>query len=109
MRKLLILSLSCAGVLLMSSIGLAAEAAGAEAYKDPALSLIYAGAVVGMGLAALGCGIGMGSGLRGACEASARNPEVSGKIMTTLLLGFAFIESLAIYTLVIAMILLFVI
>lgn len=108
MRKLLILSLSFAGVLLMSSIGMAAEA-GAVAYKDPALSLIYAGAVVGMGLAALGCGIGMGSGLKGACEASARNPEVSGKIMTTLLLGFAFIESLAIYTLVIAMILLFVI
>lgn len=107
MRKLLILSLSFAGVLLMSSIGMAAEAG--AAYKDPALSLIYAGAVVGMGLAALGCGIGMGSGLKGACEASARNPEVSGKIMTTLLLGFAFIESLAIYTLVIAMILLFVI
>jgi F-type H+-transporting ATPase subunit c len=103
--------LSMAAVLITSSIALAAEEAGAVkvALDSAALGIVYAGAAVGMGLAALGCGIGQGIGLRGACEATARNPETSGKIMVTMLLGFAFIESLAIYALVINLILLFVI
>ena len=66
------------------------------------------GSAVGMGLAALGCGIGMGFGLKGACEGTARNPDVSGKITVTMLIGLALIESLAIYTLVVVLILLFV-
>ncbi|KAF0180315.1 MAG: F-type H+-transporting ATPase subunit c [Nitrospirae bacterium] len=62
------------------------------------------GCAVGIGLAALGCGIGMGHGLRGATEGTARNPGVSGKIMTTLIIGLAMIESLAIYALVVVLI-----
>ena len=49
----------------------------------------------------------MGLGLRGACDGVARNPEVSGKITGTMILAFAFIESLAIYALVISFILLY--
>ena len=49
----------------------------------------------------------MGLGLKGACEGVARNPEVSGKITGTMILAFAFIESLAIYALVISFILLY--
>lgn len=71
-------------------------------------SLSALGSGVGIGLAALGTGIGMGHGLRGACEGTARNPDVSGKIMVTLLIGLAMIESLAIYALVIDLILIFV-
>ena len=52
-------------------------------------------------------GIGMGLGLKGACEGVARNPDVSGKITGTMILAFAFIESLAIYALVISFILLY--
>jgi F-type H+-transporting ATPase subunit c len=63
------------------------------------------GAAIGIGLAALGTGIGMGSGLGGACNGVARNPGVSGKIMTTLIVGLAMIESLAIYALVVVLIL----
>jgi F-type H+-transporting ATPase subunit c len=37
----------------------------------------------------------------------ARNPGMAGKLMTTMLLGLAMMESLAIYALVIALILLF--
>lgn len=64
------------------------------------------GSAVGMGLAALGCGIGQGIGVKGACEGMARNPEIGGKLTTTLILGLAFIESLAIYALVVNLILL---
>jgi len=62
---------------------------------------------IGMGIAAIGTGIGQGSGVRGACEGVSRNPEASGKILTALILGLAMIESLAIYALVIELILLY--
>ena len=64
-------------------------------------------AALGIGIAAFGCGIGMGLGLKGACEGIARNPDVSGKVTGTMILAFAFIESLAIYALVVSFILLF--
>lgn len=57
------------------------------------------GCTVGMGLAALGTGVGMGHGIGGACEGVARNPGVMPKILTTLIIGLAMIESLAIYAL----------
>jgi len=45
--------------------------------------------------------------LRAAVEGIARNPEASGKVTVTLLIGLAMIESLCIYTLVIALILIY--
>ncbi len=62
---------------------------------------------LGVGLAALGCGIGMGHATRGACEGIARNPELAGKLTVTMILGIALIESLTIYALVVALILLY--
>ncbi len=79
----------------------------AEAMSDAKLNY-YAwatlGCAIGIGLAALGTGVGMGHGIRGATEGTARNPGVSGKIMTTLIIGLAMIESLAIYALVVILI-----
>jgi F-type H+-transporting ATPase subunit c len=49
----------------------------------------------------------MGMGIGRAVEGIARNPEASGKIMTTMIVGLALIESLAIYTLVVVLILLY--
>ena len=66
-----------------------------------AVGLTCLATALGMALAAAGCGIGQGLGLKGACEGTARNPEASGKIMVTLILGLAFVESLAIYALVV--------
>ena len=60
-----------------------------------------------MAIAAFGCGIGQGIGLRSAVEGIARNPESSGKVTVTLLIGLAMIESLAIYALVVALILIY--
>ncbi len=58
-------------------------------------------------LAALGCGIGQGIGLNAAVAGIARNPESSGKVTVTLLIGLAMIESLCIYALVISLILIY--
>jgi len=41
----------------------------------------------GIAIAAFGCGIGQGLGLRSAVEGIARNPESSGKVTVTLLIG----------------------
>ena len=64
-------------------------------------------AAVGMGLGSFGTGIGQGVAISKAVEGVARNPGASGKIMTVMLVGLAMIESLAIYCLVVAMIILF--
>lgn len=61
----------------------------------------------GMAFAAFGAAFGQGNAVRGAVEGIARNPGASGKILTTMLVGLAMIESLAIYMLVIALILLY--
>ena len=61
----------------------------------------------GVGIAAFGCGLGQGMGLKGAVEGIARNPEASGKITVTMLIGLAMIESLCIYALVVALIILY--
>lgn len=55
-----------------------------------------------LGLAAVGCGLGMGRAIHGAMDALARQPEAGGKILLYLTIGCAFIESLIIYVLVFA-------
>ena len=70
-----------------------------------AASVIGAGLAVG--LAAIGPGVGQGSAAAQAVEGIARQPEAEGKIRGTLLLSFAFMESLTIYGLVVSLLLLF--
>lgn len=56
-------------------------------------------------LPALGAGVAMGLAVKSAVESIARQPEASGKISSTLLIGLALVESVAIYSFVIALIL----
>ena len=51
--------------------------------------------VVGYGLAAIGPGIGVGLVAGNAVQAMARQPEAAGMIRTTMFLGIAFTEALA--------------
>lgn len=102
MRKVLLVVLNLTLLLGMASLAMAAEPLNSDS-----LGLTCLAAALGIGIAAFGCGLGMGIGLKGACEGVARNPEVSGKITGTMILAFAFIESLAIYALVISFILLY--
>lgn len=64
-------------------------------------------AALAVGLAAIGPGIGQGNAASKAAEGIARQPEAEGKIRGTLLLSLAFMESLTIYGLLIAIVLLF--
>ena len=60
---------------------------------------------IGAGIAVLvgiGAGIGIGIATGKAVEAIARQPEASGKIQTSLLLGAALAEATAIYGLIVA-------
>ena len=108
MRKLLtIISATMLALLAMAGVAFAADGE-PRVMESGAIGVTYLAAALGMGLAAFGCAIGQGLGLKAACEGTARNPEAGGKLMVTLILGLAFIESLAIYSLVVGMIILFV-
>jgi len=62
-----------------------------------------------MGLGAIGPGIGEGIAASKGLEAMGRNPAISNKIFTNMLVSMAICESTAIYALVLALIILFVI
>ncbi|MGB3331137.1 MAG: ATP synthase F0 subunit C [Thermomicrobiales bacterium] len=68
----------------------------------------YIGAAIAIGLGGLGPGLGIGMAVRGAVEAIGRNPEASGEIRTTMIIGAALAEAVAIYAFVIAIIIAFV-
>ncbi|MGB2757339.1 MAG: ATP synthase F0 subunit C [Acidimicrobiia bacterium] len=56
---------------------------------------------VGYGLAAIGPGIGIGTLVGQSVQAMARQPEMAGQVRTTMFLGIAFAEALALIGLVV--------
>ena len=54
-----------------------------------------------MALASAFCGLAQGKATAAACEGIARNPSAAGPIRTSMIIGLALIESLALYVLVI--------
>jgi len=91
MRKLQFVFMSLA----MLCLAVPAFADGGSA----ALDLAPIGVGLAMGLAAGLCGLGQGKAVASATEALARNPGTRAGIMTLLVLGLAFIESLTLFTL----------
>lgn len=63
---------------------------------------------LGMAFASGLCALGQGRAIAGAMEAMARQPSAAARIQVAMIIGLALIESLAIYTLVVVMILMFV-
>ncbi|PAF51563.1 F0F1 ATP synthase subunit C [Helicobacter sp. 13S00477-4] len=63
-----------------------------------------AGGVIGLGIAALGGAIGMGHAAAAAISGTARNPGIGGKLIGTMFIALALIEAQVIYTLVFAVI-----
>ena len=61
-----------------------------------------------MGIGAIGPAIGEGNAVGKALEGMARQPEATGTLRTNMILGCATTESTGIYSLVIALLLLFV-
>ena len=84
----------------MSVMLLAVPAFAQAAGEHPENQWIPLAAGLGMALAAAGCGIGQGKATASAAEALARNPGARPGIFTFLILGLAFIESLALFTFV---------
>jgi ATP synthase F0 subunit c len=73
--------------------------------------IILAAKFIGAGLAmigALGGGVGIGMSVQGALQGMARNPDAYGNLLTNMILGIAFSEAIAIYCLVVAFLMLFV-
>lgn len=95
---------------LVLGLGTMAFAAEDASVKAASLWVFFGIAIasgVSIGMAALGTGLGMGNAINAALQGTARNPEAGGKIMTTMIIGLALIESLCIYALVICFILVF--
>jgi F-type H+-transporting ATPase subunit c len=76
-----------------------------EALKYFSTLVTVAGGAIAF--AAFGCGFAMSIGIKSALEGIARNPEASGKVTVSMLIGLALIESLVIYALVISLILIY--
>ncbi|MFO8241102.1 MAG: ATP synthase F0 subunit C [Dissulfuribacterales bacterium] len=97
-------------LMVLGFVGLALAADG-DVQKGGHMGFLMAASVLAAGLAvgiaASGCGVGMGHCAKGCLDATARNPELAGKFTVTMFIGLALIESLTIYALVIALIALY--
>ncbi len=67
----------------------------------------YASSVLALAIGVVGCALAQGNAITKALEGIARQPEAAGRIQPVLLVGLGFIESLTIYVLVVALILIF--
>jgi F-type H+-transporting ATPase subunit c len=56
---------------------------------------------IGVPLAALGGALGQGKAASSALESMARQPEMMGRLQVTMIIAFAFIESLVIFSLLV--------
>ncbi len=56
-----------------------------------------AGGAIGAGIAALAAGIGVGQIGKGALEAMARQPEISGDLRSNMILAAALVEGVALF------------
>ncbi|MGP1561693.1 MAG: F0F1 ATP synthase subunit C [Helicobacteraceae bacterium] len=105
MKKVILLFLGFAA-LMFGADGEAAKA-GLKISSEMLASYSVLAAVVGLGIAALGGAIGMGNAAAATIAGTARNPGMSGKLMTTMFIALAMIEAQVIYTLVFALIALY--
>ena len=67
------------------------------------IGLGYLGAGLGAGLTLIGAGLGIGKLAAAALEGTARQPEASGALRTTMIIAAALIEGLAFFGLIICL------
>ena len=75
----------------------------ADSTGDKAKSASFA-----VGIAAAAAAIGMGIAIAKSAESISRQPEAEGSIRTALMLGLVFIETVVIYALIVAILVIFV-
>ena len=82
----------------------AAEVSGEAAMTS---AKAWAAAIL-LGIAALGGALAMGLAIGKSAESIARQPEAAGPLRTTMMLGLVFIETVVIYALIVAILIIFV-
>ena len=80
------------------------EAAHAAAASDSVMNYLAWASGIGLGLAAIGCGLGQGKMVASAMDGIARNPGAAKDMFVPMILGLAFIEALTIYALILPII-----
>ncbi|MDO5124315.1 MAG: ATP synthase F0 subunit C [Eubacteriales bacterium] len=85
-----------------------AEAEAQEDTEAPSTGAKAIAAAIAVGLAAALGAIGMGIAIAKSVEGISRQPEASGKINGAMMLGMVFIETLVIYALIVAILIIFV-
>ena len=83
--------------------GQAAASGGSQGF----FTAVAVACALALAIAAAGCGIAQGNAVARAVESIARQPEAASRILTVSMIGLAFIESLTIYVLVVALILIY--
>lgn len=76
--------------------------------KNDVTSAKAMGAGLMIGIACLGGALAMGIAVGKSSEAIARQPEANGQIRTTMMMGLVFIETVIIYALIVAILIIFV-
>lgn len=79
-----------------------------ETKVDLSISAKAIASSIAIGLGALGAAIGMGLAISKAVDGISRQPEAEAKIRTTLMLGLVFVETVVIYALIVAILVIFV-
>lgn len=101
-RRITFTALAVTTLFLVATPALAQEGAAEVAKSD----WQFAAAAAAIAIAAAFGSLGQGRGLAAACEAMGRNPGGAGPIRITMIIGLALIESLVIYALIIAFLIL---
>ena len=97
MKKLIQLVSQIAAILFVAAPAFAEEAA------VHAGGLVAIGSGVAIGIAAAGASMGQGRAVGAALESIGRNPSAAGKVQTPMVLGLVFMETLVIFSFVIAL------
>lgn len=103
MKKLAVVLIAFVLVMLIAPAAFAQGGTPEKAPINPSFLAIAAG--FGMGIAALGGALGQGKIAGAACEGMARNPGAAGAVRAAMILGLVFVETLSLFTFVVAILL----
>ena len=103
MNKLAVVMIAFVLVMLIAPAAFAQGTAPDRAPINPSYLAIAAG--FGIGIAAFGGALGQGKIAGAACEGMARNPGAAGAVRAAMILGLVFVETLSLFTFVVAILL----
>lgn len=101
MSKLRYVLFAVVGVLMTAAPALAQQTTGAAGAAETHPLINITGALA-TAIAAAGGALGDGKAIAAACEGTARNPGAGGRIFTMMLLGCVLIETLVLFTFLLA-------